>query len=77
MVRRVKAKLVLELRAEGMTGRGNARAQGMSRKSVLAAFNAADRAERCDPAGSDCGHHVLLLETEFVKVNEASVSLGG
>jgi transposase len=35
MVRRIKAKLVLELRAEGMTGRAIAFAQGMSRKSVL------------------------------------------
>ena len=30
MVRRIKAKLVLELRAEGMTGRAIALAQGMS-----------------------------------------------
>ena len=44
MVRRIKAKLVLELRAEGMTGRAIALAQGMSRKSVLAVFDAADLA---------------------------------
>ncbi|MBC7761130.1 MAG: hypothetical protein H7201_04905 [Candidatus Saccharibacteria bacterium] len=35
---------MLELRAEGMTGRAIALAHGMSRKSVLAVFDAADRA---------------------------------
>ena len=44
MVRRIKAKRVLELRAEGMTGRAIALAEGMSRKSVLAVFDAADKA---------------------------------
>ena len=44
MVRRINAKLVIELRAGGMTGRAIAAAQGMSRKSVLAVFDAADQA---------------------------------
>lgn len=44
MVRRIKAKLVLQLRAEGMTGRAIVLAQGMSRKSVLAVFDAAEKA---------------------------------
>ncbi|TFD62714.1 IS21 family transposase [Cryobacterium suzukii] len=44
MVRRIKAKRVLELRAEGMTGRAIALAEGLSRKSVLAVFDAADKA---------------------------------
>ncbi|MFC5932247.1 IS21 family transposase [Cryobacterium melibiosiphilum] len=44
MVRRIKAKRVLELRAEGMTGRAIALAEGMSRKSVLAVFDAAEKA---------------------------------
>ncbi|WP_256041513.1 IS21 family transposase [Cryobacterium sp. SO1] len=44
MVRRINAKLVLQLRAEGMTGRAIAIAQGMSRKSVLAVFDAAEKA---------------------------------
>ena len=44
MVRRIKAKRVLELRADGMTGRAIALAQGMSRKSVLAVFDAAEKA---------------------------------
>ena len=44
MVRRIKAKRVLELRAEGMTGRAIALAESMSRKSVLAVFDAADKA---------------------------------
>ncbi|WP_409046895.1 IS21 family transposase [Microbacterium sp. HA-8] len=42
MVRRIKAKLVLRLRAEGFTGRQIA-AQGMSRTSVAAVIDAADR----------------------------------
>ena len=44
MVRRINAKLVLQLRVEGMTGRAIAIAQAMSRKSVLAAFDAGDKA---------------------------------
>jgi transposase len=42
MVRRIKAKLVLRLRAEGFSARQIA-AQGMSRHSVAAVFDAADR----------------------------------
>lgn len=42
MVRKIKAKLVLRLRAEGFTGRQIA-AQGMSRHSVAAVIDAADR----------------------------------
>lgn len=42
MVRRIKAKLVLRLRAEGFSARQIA-AQGMSRHSVVAVFDAADR----------------------------------
>lgn len=41
-VRKIKAKLVLRLRAEGFTGRQIA-AQGMSRTSVAAVIEAADR----------------------------------
>ncbi len=54
MVRRIKAKLVLRLRAEGLTGRQIA-AQGMSRHSVAAVLDAAHR-ERVgwdDVAGLD------------------------
>lgn len=42
MVRNFKAKLVLRLRADGLTGRQIA-AQGMSRHSVAAVFDAVDR----------------------------------
>lgn len=42
MVRKIKAKLVLRLREEGLTGRQIA-AQGMSRTSVAAVIDAADR----------------------------------
>ena len=44
MVRRIKTKLVLELRAQGITGRMIAHTHGMSRNSVAAVFSAADRA---------------------------------
>ena len=53
MVRRINAKFVLQLRAEGMTGRAIALAQGMSRRRVLAVFDAAEKAG----IGSD-GHAV-------------------
>ncbi len=42
MVRRIKAKLVLRLRAEGFSAR-QIEAQGLSRHSVIAVFDAADR----------------------------------
>ena len=42
MVRKIRAKLVLRFRAEGFTGRQIA-AQGMSRTSVAAVIDAADR----------------------------------
>ena len=42
MVRRIKAKLVLRLRAEWFSKR-QIEAQGMSRHSVMAVFEAADR----------------------------------
>ena len=58
MVRRIQAKRVLELRAEGMTGRAIAVAQGMSRKSVLAVFDAADK------IGLDRDGHLNRSETE-------------
>jgi|SRR5690625_1788092 len=44
MVRKIRAKLVLQLRAEGLSGRAIASSQGMSRKSVRAVFEAADDA---------------------------------
>ena len=42
MVRKIRAKLVLQLRAEGLSGRAIAASQGMSRKSVTAVLEAAD-----------------------------------
>ena len=44
MVRKIRAKLVLQLRAEGLSGRAISASQGMSRKSVRAVFEAADAA---------------------------------
>lgn len=43
MVRKIKAKLVLQLRAEGLSGRAISVSQGMSRHSVQAVIEAADR----------------------------------
>ena len=44
MVRKIRAKLVLQLRAEGLSGRVIAASQGMSRKSITAVLEAADAA---------------------------------
>lgn len=44
MVRKIKAKLVLQLRAEGLSGRAIATSQAMSRKSITAVLEAADAA---------------------------------
>ncbi|MEW1921966.1 IS21 family transposase [Pseudarthrobacter oxydans] len=44
MVRKIRAKLVLRLRAEGLSGRAIAASQGMSRKSITAVLEAADAA---------------------------------
>ena len=44
MVRKIRAKLVLQLRAEGLSGRAIAASQQMSRKSVTAVLDAADGA---------------------------------
>ncbi|MBB1032627.1 IS21 family transposase, partial [Dietzia sp. SLG310A2-38A2] len=45
MVRKIRAKLVLQLRSEGLSGRAIAASQGMSRKSVTAVLEAADAHE--------------------------------
>jgi len=45
MVRKIKAKLVLQLRAEGLSGRAIAVSQQISRNSVAAVLEAADAAE--------------------------------
>jgi transposase len=44
MVRKIRAKLILQLRAEGLSGRAIAASQGMSRKSITAVLEAADAA---------------------------------
>lgn len=44
MVRKIRAKLVLQLRAEGLSGRAIASSQGMSRKSITGVLEAADAA---------------------------------
>ena len=46
MVRKIKAKRILQLRAEGFSGRTIASSQGISRNSVAEVFNAADAASR-------------------------------
>ena len=44
MVRKIKAKLVLQFRNQGLSGRAISSGQGMSRHSVQAVIDAADRA---------------------------------
>ena len=46
MLSKIRAKLVLELRAEGLPGRTIAASRPMSRKSVTAVLEAADAAGR-------------------------------
>lgn len=46
MVRKIKAKRILQLRAEGFSGRAIASTQGISRNSVADVLNAADAASR-------------------------------
>jgi len=43
MVRKIRAKLVLELRAQGLSARAISIGQGISRNSVAEVFHAADR----------------------------------
>ena len=43
MVRKIRAKLVLQLRNQGLSGRAISLAQGMSRHSIQAVLDAADR----------------------------------
>lgn len=43
MVRKIKAKLVLQLRNQGLSGRSIASAQGIARNSIQAVLDAADR----------------------------------
>jgi len=44
MVRKIRVKLILQLRSEGLSGRTIAASQGMSRKSITAVLEAADTA---------------------------------
>ena len=43
MVRKIKSKLILELRSQGQSGRAIAAAHGISRNSIAQVFEAADR----------------------------------
>lgn len=63
MVRKIKAKLVLQLRAEGLSGRAIAASQQISRNSVAAVLEAADAAELSwdDVAGLPDGEVYSLL----------------
>lgn len=45
MVRKIRAKLILELRAQGLSARAIAAGQGISRNSIASVLEAADRAE--------------------------------
>lgn len=44
MVRKISAKLVLQMSADGLSGRAIATSQGMSRKSITEVLEAADAA---------------------------------
>lgn len=63
MVRRIKARLVLQLRSQGLSGRAIAAGQGMSRHSVQAVIDVAERAGLAwgDAAGMSDGQVYEVL----------------
>lgn len=59
MVRKIRAKLVLELRAQGLSARAISAGHGMSRNSVAEVFQAADRLNiSWDEIAESSEHHV-------------------
>ena len=83
MVRKIKAKLILQLRAEGLSGRAIAVSQSMSRQSIAAVVDAADRAgvswndiaeksddEVYDPLLPGRGqHHSVFTQPDWDKIH--------
>ncbi|SMY03098.1 hypothetical protein BAUR920_03602 [Brevibacterium aurantiacum] len=90
MVRKIRAKLVLQLRADGLSARAIAASQGMSRKSVAAVIEAADAARlRWDDvkAGTDDEvyelvfpgrgqHHSVFAQPDWEQVHKELARVG-
>lgn len=90
MVRKIRAKLVLQLRAEGLSGRAIAASQAMSRKSVTQVLDAADVAglawddveDRPDgevysllfPGRGD--HHSVFAQPDWERVHKEMARVG-
>lgn len=90
MVRKIKAKLVLQLRAEGLSGRAIASSQAMSRKSVTQVLDAADAAgvswddvkDRPDgqvysllfPGRGD--HHSVFAQPDWERIHKEMARVG-
>ncbi|MGP5602897.1 IS21 family transposase [Corynebacterium casei] len=90
MVRKIKAKLILQLRAEGLSGRAIAVSQSMSRRSIAAVIDAADRiglcwdsiAEQSDDEVYDLlfpgrgQHHSVFTQPDWDKVHRELARVG-
>ena len=90
MVRKIRAKLVLQLRAEGLSGRAIAGSQAMSRKSVTQVLEAADAAglgwddvkDRADsevygllfPGRGD--HHSVFAQPDWKAIHKEMARVG-
>lgn len=90
MVRKIRAKLVLQLRAEGLSGRAIAASQAMSRKSVTQVLEAADAAglawddvkDRADgevygllfPGRGD--HHSVFAQPDWKAIHKEMARVG-
>ena len=89
-VRKIKAKLILQLRAEGLSGRAIAVSQSMSQRSIAAVVDAADRAgltwddiaeksddEVYDQLFPDRGHHhSVITQPDWDKIHLELARLG-
>lgn len=90
MVRKIKAKLILQLRAEGLSGRAIAVSQSMSRRSIAAVVDAADRAgvswddiaEKSDDEVYDLlfpgrgQHHSVFTQPDWDKIHRELARVG-
>jgi transposase len=90
MVRKIRAKLVLQLRAEGLSGRAIASSQAMSRKSVTQVLDAANAAGlswddvKDRPDGEVYGllfpgrgdHHSVFAQPDWERIHKEMARVG-
>lgn len=90
MVRKIQAKLILQLRAVGLSGRVIAVSQSISRRSIAAVIDAADRAgvdwdgiaEKSDDEVYDLlfpgrgQHHSVFIQPDWDKIHQELARVG-